>query len=109
MRTSGCSTNGPPHSGPNPVTTLITPGGNPACSTRRANSSADALVYSEGLSTMVFPAASAGASFQVASINGEFQAEMAAQTPSGSWRVKLKAGLSMGMTAPSILSASPPK
>jgi hypothetical protein len=56
----------------------------PASSTSRANSSAEAQVYSEGFSTRVLPAARAGAIFQLASISGEFQAEMAAQTPRGS-------------------------
>ena len=73
------------------------------------NSSADAEVYSDGLITTVLPAASAGASFHAVSSSGEFHGMMAATTPSGSWRVKLKvSGLSMGITAPSILSASPP-
>ena len=64
---------------------------------------------SDGLITSVQPAASAGASLNDSSNSGEFHGVMAATTPMGSWRVKLKmSGLSMGMTAPSILSASPP-
>ena len=60
--------------------------------------------------TTVHPAASAGASFHAKSNSGEFHAVIAATTPSGSCRVKLKYPfLSRGMTAPSILSASPPK
>jgi hypothetical protein len=44
------------------------------------------------------------------SSSGEFHGVIAATTPSGSWRVKLKVSfLSIGMTAPSILSARPPK
>jgi hypothetical protein len=35
----------------------------------------------------VFPKARAGATFQLASISGKFQGEMAAVTPTGSWRV----------------------
>ncbi len=74
------------------------------------NSSIDADVNSDGLTTTVLPAASAGASFHAVSSSGEFHGMMAATTPSGSWRVKLKLpGLSMGITEPSILSASPPK
>ena len=46
--------------------------------------------YSEGFHTTVFPAASAGASFHAASISGEFHGVIAAITPSGSSRVKLK-------------------
>ncbi len=110
MATLGCATSGSPASAPNPVTTLITPGGNPASANRSTNSSMEAEVNSDGLTTMVLPAASAGAIFHVASSSGEFHAEMAATTPSGSGRVKLNTpGLSMGMVAPSILSASPPK
>jgi hypothetical protein len=40
--------------------------------------------------TTVQPAASAGAIFQLASRSGEFQGVIAATTPSGSLRVKLK-------------------
>ena len=73
------------------------------------NSSAEAEVNSDGLMTTVLPAASAGASFHAARSSGEFQGTIAAITPSGSWRVKLKlSGLSSGMTDPSILSARPP-
>src|SRR5689334_6886436 len=82
--TSGCSTSGAPTSGPKPVTTLTTPGGNPAASTSFMNSSTDADVNSEGLMTTVFPAASAGASFHVVSSKGEFHGTIAATTPSGS-------------------------
>jgi hypothetical protein len=52
-----------------PQITLKTPGGK--CSAAiSASSSVDTGVVSEGLSTIVFPAASAGASFQVAIIIG---------------------------------------
>src|SRR5690606_25790247 len=40
--------------------------------------------HSAGLSTTVFPAASAGATFQVASISGAFHGVISAQTPAGS-------------------------
>ena len=64
----------------------------------------------EGFSTTVLPAANAGASFHVASSNGEFHGVSAATTPRGSSRVKLKKpGRSLGRTRPSILSASPAK
>src|SRR3990172_7724549 len=87
FRTSGWPTNAVPTSLPNPVTTLTTPGGNPASSTSLTNSSVDAEVNSEGLTTTVQPAASAGASFQASSNSGEFQAVIAATTPTGSLRV----------------------
>ena len=78
---------GSPTSAPNPVTTLSTPGGKPASSTSRISSIVDAEVNSDGLITMVQPAAKAGASFQVASSSGEFHGVIAATTPTGSWRV----------------------
>jgi hypothetical protein len=61
------------------------------------------------LATIVQPAASAGASFQQSSSPGEFQGAMPATTPTGSLRVKtVKFGRSLGRTAPSISSATPP-
>src|SRR3546814_14066983 len=64
LLTNGCSTKGLPTSLPKPVTTLTTPGGKPASSNSLTNSSVEADVNSDGLSTTVQPAASAGASFQ---------------------------------------------
>ena len=64
-------------------------------------------MYSEGFSTTVLPAASAGPSFHAVSISGEFHGMIPTHTPRGSWRVKVNAGLSAWMTEPSILSASP--
>ena len=40
-------------------------------------------VISDGLATTVFPAASAGAIFQVSRYSGRFHGEMQATTPSG--------------------------
>ena len=77
-------TRGLPASAPKPVTTLTTPGGKPACSSSSTSSRSDAEVCSEGLITMVFPAASAGASLVEVSISGEFHGVIAPQTPSGS-------------------------
>ena len=73
-----------PVSGPQPVTTLTTPGGNPASWTSFASARVETGVWSLGLTTTVHPAASAGASFQLSSISGEFQGVMAATTPTGS-------------------------
>lgn len=50
----------------------------------RANSRVEAEAYSEGLITAVHPAASAGASFQLMRLSGEFQGVMTATTPLGS-------------------------
>ena len=88
---------------------FTTPGGKPAFSNNSAKAKAETEENSDGFHTTVQPAARSGASFHVARRSGEFQGVMAATTPSGSSRVKLKTpGLSMGMTRPSILSARPP-
>src|SRR4030088_329642 len=68
--TSGCLTRGEPQVSPNPVITFTTPFGSPTSSNHFASSSAVSGVCSAGLSTQVQPAASAGASFQAAIING---------------------------------------
>ena len=74
----------------------------------RASSSTDADVNSEGLTTAVQPVASAGASFQLVSVNGEFHGVMIATTPFGSRFVYANTPfLSVGMTSPWILSAIP--
>ena len=56
----------------------------PACSASRASSNADADVISDGLRTMVLPAASAGASDMIARKVGEFHGVITPMTPSGS-------------------------
>ena len=66
--------------------TLKTPSGIPASVTSFASSSAVTGVWSLGLVTIVHPAASAGASFQLKSSSGEFHGTMAATTPTGSRR-----------------------
>ena len=72
--------------------------------------SAETEEYSDNFQTIVLPAASAGTSLRVANSSGEFHGVIAATTPKGSSRVKLKMpGLSIGMTRPSSLSARPPK
>src|SRR5574343_1726054 len=104
--TSGCSTSGAPTSPPKPVTTLTTPFGKPASANNLANSSMEAEVKSDGLMTAVQPAASAGASFQLVRVSGEFHGVMMATTPLASYLVKAKTPvLSVGMTWLSILSA----
>ena len=110
LATSGWSTKADPASAPSPVTTLNTPLGKPASRVSAANSSVETEANSLGLTTTVQPAAMAGAHFQAMKSRGEFQAVSAPTTPTGSCRVKaIMSGLSMGMTAPSILSAKPPK
>ena len=73
-----------------------------------ASSTIDADVNSDGFTTAVQPAASAGASFQLVSVSGEFHGVMIAITPLGSRRVYAKTPfLSVGMTSLCTLSASP--
>jgi hypothetical protein len=84
LSTPGWLASGSPASAPKPVITLNTPGGKPAASTSRANSSVETGACSAGLTTNVHPAASAGASFHVISSTGEFHGVIAPTTPSGS-------------------------
>ncbi len=60
----------------------------PASSAISANRSAVSGVSSAGLSTAVFPAASAGASFQEAITSGKFHGTISPTTPSGSRTVQ---------------------
>ena len=60
LRTDGCELSAAPVC-PSPVITLSTPGGSPASSASSASRSALSGVCSAGLSTIVQPAASAGA------------------------------------------------
>ena len=69
------------------VTTLTTPAGIPAFSISSAHFSVEAGECSDGFTTIVQPAASAGATFQVISSSGEFHGVIAATTPTGSLRV----------------------
>ena len=91
-----------------PLTVLNTPGGKPACSNSSASSMIDTGACSDGLATMVQPAASAGASLKVSSSSGEFHGRIAATTPTGS-RVTnpKKSARPVSTTRPSILSARP--
>src|ERR1044072_5469961 len=74
-----------PTSGPL-VTTLTTPGGNPASATASARTSAANGVKGDGFSTTVLPMASAGPSFIRLRSNGKLNGVMAATTPTGSRR-----------------------
>ena len=69
--TPGWSTSAAPVS-PSPVTTLSTPGGRPTSSASSPRRSALSGVCSAGLSTIVQPAASAGAIFHAVISNGKF-------------------------------------
>ncbi len=80
LSTSGCSTSAAPVR-PSPVTTLSTPGGSPAARTTSAKRSAVSEVNSAGLSTTVFPIASAGATFHASISRGKFQGMICPTTP----------------------------
>jgi hypothetical protein len=66
---------------------LTTPGGNPASAISLAVNSAVRGVNSLGLSTTVFPHASAGPNFHASMRRGKFQGMIWPTTPMGSWRV----------------------
>ena len=66
-----------------PCTMLNTPSGTPASAMISGSRVADSGVHSAGLSTTVQPEASAGASFQVSSMNGVFHGVISPATPFG--------------------------
>ena len=82
----GSDTSLAPVFAPEPCTMLNTPGGRPAASAQSASSELVSGAHSGGLTMTVLPAASAGPSFQVASISGAFHGVMMTTTPAGSWR-----------------------
>ena len=84
LPTPGWEASRAPQSRPSPGTTLSTPGGSPFSSAMRANASIDSGVCSSGLTTMLLPAASAGATFHIVSSSGKFHGAMAPTTPMGS-------------------------
>ena len=55
----------------------------------------------------MFPAASAGATFQLAMVSGKFQGTMSATTPTGSRSVKSSPGAVTGMVSPKIRVHAP--
>ena len=71
---------------PLPCTILKTPGGKPATAAQSANNDEVSGAHSGGFTITVLPAASAGPSFQVASISGAFHGVMMTTTPAGSCR-----------------------
>ena len=78
-----------PVGSPGPVITLSTPSGRPDSSAiSRASRSTANVAYSDGLSTIVQPAASAGATFWANSASGAFHGITAPTTPTGSRSVR---------------------
>lgn len=66
-----------------PWTMFTTPAGTPASAKISGHSVADSGVHSAGLRIRVQPEASAGASFQLSSMNGVFHGVMSPATPTG--------------------------
>src|ERR1700761_3935061 len=101
---AGCSVSALPASSPMPCTVLSTPSGRPACFASFANRSAVTGDHSAGLCTTVQPAASAGAIFQVESMNGVFHGVITPTGPIGT-RVEMFQCSSLGVLRPSRASA----
>src|SRR5512144_282923 len=92
---------------PGPGTMFSTPAGSPHSRAYSANLRIDNDVFSAGLSTTVFPQASAGAIFQTASISGKFHGVMAPTTPTGSRSVYVNAFSATGIVSPVTLPDHP--
>ena len=84
LSTIGFEHSSSPTSGPDPTTTLKTPGGMPASAAAFASSSAVSGVSLAGLRTMELPMMRAGATFQTAIMKGRFHGMIPAHTPMGS-------------------------
>jgi len=89
------------------VTTLKTPSGTPASWVSSANFSAVSGVSEAGLSTIVLPAARAGAIFHDESRNGKFHGTIAPITPRGWRKVKVNALSRSPSVSPWIFVAQP--
>jgi hypothetical protein len=104
LRTSGFDVSSRPIAGASsasPVTMLSTPAGSPASSPSRATARPDSGVCSAGFSTMVQPAASAGADLRVIIAAGKFQGVIPAVTPTGSFVTTIRrSGVGCGIVSP---------
>ena len=109
LSTSACSTSAAPARCPNPGSTLTTPAGRSRSSISEANTSAETGVSSAGFSTIAFPPASAGQSFQASMTSGEFHGMIAPTTPTGSRRVYVKNGPVSGIVCPRTFWQIPAK
>lgn len=85
LRMSICFAIASPQGRPNPLRIFSTPGGKPISFMTRATARHESGLFSELLSTMVFPAVSAGPIFMDSMRNGVFHGMMAPVTPYG-WR-----------------------
>jgi hypothetical protein len=84
MSTSGWAESAAPTPAPSPLTRLNTPAGTPASSRISVKMIAFSGATSDGLSTIVQPAASAGATLQAIWLIGQFHGVISAHTPTGS-------------------------
>jgi len=101
LRTVGLLVSSPPIGLASPVTTEITPGGIPARSASTHIASAENGVSSDGLITMVQPAASAGPTLRAIMADGKFQGVIAAVTPMGCFSTTMRLSRPCpGMTSP---------
>jgi len=82
-RTSGCASS-PSTATLSPCRTVNAPAGSPASASRPAIQFAAEGSFSEGLSTTVFPVASAIGKNHIGTIAGKLNGEMMPTTPSGS-------------------------
>ena len=89
MAISGCELRAEPTTGPSPFTRLKTPAGTPAWCRMSAKIMASNGAISLGLSTIVQPAARAGATLTAIWFMGQFQGVISAQGPMGSLRTRV--------------------
>jgi len=73
---------------PSPCTMLNTPAGKPASCIISAKSAEESGATSDGLSTIVQPAPTAGPTFRVTWFIGQFHGVIMATTPTGSLRIQ---------------------
>src|SRR5579859_5680803 len=107
-RTSACSAIGVPTSAPNPLTTLMTPLGNPASVRARTRLKVESGVSCAGLITQVLPQTTAGSSFHEEIAIGKFQGVIMPQTPIGCRTAMANLfGISEGTVGPNRRRPSP--
>ena len=89
MSISGCAAIAAPTFGPSPFTRLKTPAGTPAAWRISAMMIALSGAISVGFSTIVQPAASAGATLHMIWLTGQFHGVIRPQTPTGSRTIRV--------------------
>src|SRR5882757_6250393 len=89
MSTSGCALIAAPTVGPSPLMRLNTPAGTPAACITSAQITAENGAISDGFNTTVQPVASAGQTLAAIWLIGQFQGVINAQTPIGSFTMRV--------------------